>query len=398
MKIKNLFSFFFVLYCLLFFLLTSFFYLYSINLGSDGLSVPLFNGGDEKFYYEQALNIASNRPAVLTSIHAVILGWILKLFHTHEVFILRLFNFIGNISILIVGLKILFQVQMERRNLTSGIIFILLISYYPSYVENSSGSILRDCWIIFYYLLSIQILLMIIKTRKLNLKVIYSIILLLSLSLLFGYRDYALLSFLSSAVIYFLFIQRQQSLNRSKKIYFYIFFGFTLMYTFLKSYMFPIVNLSLQDILTYRVDNMELFAGRTQMNISLDQSNVFLFYVNYFNSIVSNAFGPFPWQFKSMGTVILFFAESLLFSFIALKIIKLRRRLNNFDFFLIINSLVWFMLIGIFNDNIGAAARLRMIGWFPLLIVFAKVYGEQLIHKKQLNDICNIENIGAENK
>ncbi|MGE7922551.1 hypothetical protein ACQKND_05145 [Viridibacillus arvi] len=170
------------------------------------------------------------------------------------------------------------------------------------------------------------------------------------------------------------------------------------MYTFLKPYMFPIVNLSLQDILSYRVDNMELFAGRTQMNISLDQSNVFLFYVNYFNSIVSNAFGPFPWQFKSMGTVILFFAESLLLSFIALKIIKLRRRLNNFDFFLIINSLVWFMLIGIFNDNIGAAARLRMIGWFPLLIVFAKVYGEQLIHKKQLNDICNNENIGAENK
>ncbi|WP_200748206.1 hypothetical protein [Viridibacillus soli] len=53
------------------------------------------------------------------------------------------------------------------------------------------------------------------------------------------------------------------------------------------------------------------------------------------------------------------------------------------------------MLIGIFNDNIGAAVRLRMDGWFPLLIVFAKVYGERPISKKQLSDICMINTVDA---
>ena len=149
LKIKDLFSFCIVLYCLIFFFLTSFIYLYSMYSGSDGLSIPLFKGGDDRFYYEQALNIAANRPADLTSIHSVVLGWVLKLFQTDEVFLLRGFNYIGNILILLVGLKIMFQLQTSKRNITSGIVLILLLSYYPSYLLNSNGSIIRDCWIIF---------------------------------------------------------------------------------------------------------------------------------------------------------------------------------------------------------------------------------------------------------
>ncbi|MEI4770534.1 hypothetical protein WAX74_12895 [Psychrobacillus sp. FJAT-51614] len=390
MKIKNLFSFCIVFNCLIFFFLTSFIYIYSMSLGYEGLAIPLFKGGDDRFYYEQALNIAYGRPADLTSIHAVVLGGILNLFQTDDVFVLRAFNFIGNILILFVGLKSLFLLQMANRNLTAGIIFVAILSYYPSYLMNSNGSIIRDCWIIFYYLLSILMLLKILQSREFYLKVINTIILLLSLLLLVGYREYALLSFLASAVIYFLLFERKQPLKNGKKIFVYVFFVFTIMYTFLKSFKFPIINLSIEDILEYRAVNIELYAGGSQMYISLDQTNVFLFYTNYLYSIFSNALGPFPWQFTGISSMILFFTESLLLFFISYKIYKLRWMLSKYDYFLIINSVIWFMLIGIFNDNIGAAARLRIVGWFPLVLVFSKVYGEHIVSKKSFREIKRI--------
>ena len=40
------------------------------------------------------------------------------------------------------------------------------------------------------------------------------------------------------------------------------------------------------------------------------------------------------------------------------------------------------MLISISNDNLGTAARLRMVGWIPLLIVFSKYYGKYLQQRK----------------
>lgn len=381
----NLFSFYIVLYCFLYFLLTSVIYLYSMSHGYDGLGIPLFGGGDDgEFYYQEALNVADGRLAVLTSIHSVILGWILKVFQTDEVYILRAFNFIGSVLTLFVGLKILSTLQLNKKNLTGGILFVLLLAYYPSFLLNSNLSIARDAWIVFYYLLSILLLFNVLRLKEVFVKALYFIFLLLSLWLLFGYREYGLLSFLASSILYFSFIHKKPSMKRIRFLVLFLVIGFSVIYTFLKSFTFPIVHLSLQDILGYRADGIELYAGGSQMNISLDQSNVVLFYINYFYSIVSNVLGPLPWQFTGISSVIIFFAESLLFLFIVYQLYKYRNNIGKYDYFLIINSVVWFMLIGIFNDNIGTAARLRMVGWVPLFIVFAKVYGEQLVIRQAL--------------
>lgn len=369
-----------VFYILLYFSMSSFFYYLSIHTGYNGLSFPLFGGEDDGvFYYNQALNVAANEEAILTSIHAVVLGWVLKFFNTDQVFLLRAFNLLGSVLTLFVGLKIVSLLQLGKRNIVAYTIFAILLAYYPSLLMNSNLSILRDPWIIFYYLLSILFLFNSLRANNLAVKLCNLVLLFLSLWMLYGYRDYALLCFLSSTLIYFLFIYQKKENQQNKSVFVYVIIGFSILYTFFKSFKFPIVELSLQNILLYRTSGLELAVRGSQMNISLDQSNILKFYVNYFYSVISNAFGPFPWQFTGVSSMILFFAESLLFLFIVYTLIKLRKKLNRYDLFIIVNSIIWFMFIGIFNDNFGTAARLRLVGWVLLFIVFAKVYGAQLM-------------------
>lgn len=373
----------FTIYCILFFSLSTLFYFLSIYTGGNGLAIAMFGGGDDgAFYYEQALNIVKGQPAILTSIHALILGWILKFFQTDEVFLLRAFNFIGNVLTLFVGLKVVSILQGEKKILSAKVIFTVLLAYYPSFLLNSNLSIIRDTWIIFYYLLSLLLLLNVLRLKHIPYKLANFVLLFISLWLLFGYRKYAVLGFVVASILYFIFFHFKRNRKALKRVVAVLFIGFSIVYTFLQSFKFPIVQLSIKDILLYRSNAMDIYAGGSQMNISLDKSNVILFYLNYFYSVISNAVGPFPWQFTGVSSIILFFAESLLFIFILWKLYKCRASFGKFDYFIIIHSIIWFMLIGIFNDNIGTASRLRMVGWIPLFVVFAKIYAEQLMLKK----------------
>ena len=205
---RFLIPFFIVLYCFLYFLLTSSFYFLSLSQGYEGLGLPLFGGGDDGvFYAEQAKNIANGLPAILTSVHALIYGYIFKLFNTESIFILRLFNYIGNVFLAIVSLLMLRKTVSYKMNFsTPGIVLVVLLLYYPSLLLNTNLSIYRDVWICFYYLWSIMLFanLFIVKSRWPLL--INFILLMVSVSLLGGYRKYALMSFLTGSVFYFIFI------------------------------------------------------------------------------------------------------------------------------------------------------------------------------------------------
>lgn len=384
-KNKNKYMLYIILYALTYFFASTLIYYISIFAGYSGLGLPVFGGGDDgEFYYQEAINVANDLPAILTSIHPKVQGLILKMFHTEEVFILKIFNLLGSLLTLLVCLRIISIIHKKERSFIVYKILIVMLAFYPSFLLNSNLSIIRDSWIVFYYMFSIYLTLNILKINNLYFKMINLVLLCFSLWMLMGYRKYALLSYLAALILYLLFISKKPSKKRIKILFLFTFAGFSIVYSFLKSYRFPVVNLSLEDVFAYRENGLEIYAGGSQMYISLDQSNVGLFYLNYIYSVISNSLGPFPWQFTGISTVLLFFTESILFLFIVYKIFKLRKKLSKFAYFLIINSIIWFMLIGIFNDNIGTAARLRMVGWVPLFIVFAKVYGEQLVQRKSL--------------
>ncbi|OMF59363.1 hypothetical protein BK139_13255 [Paenibacillus sp. FSL R5-0490] len=383
-KQNSLLALFFSLYCLVYFIITSILYYISISLGYDGLGIPFFGGGDDgEFYAEQARNIATNQPAILTSIHALVLGYILKIFNSDSIFLMKGFNYIGNILLAFIALFILKKtVKVPHVFNVSAIIMLIFFICYPSYLINSSLSIYRDTWISVYYILSVFAFISLFIQKGKPSKLFNAIILILSMSLLGGYRSYALLSFIIGSCIFLLFHRNKKEVRSGNKVIFISLIGFAFIYTAFRTYTFPIVGMSLQDALMYRNTAIELFAGGSQLNISLNQPNFILFLINYSYSVLSNALGPFPWQISGLSMVLVFISEGIPFLLICFLLYKKRKSFSATDTLLVIHAIVWFMLIGITNDNIGTAARLRMVGWIPLLIVFAKYMGFYITNKK----------------
>ena len=297
-KQSSLIAFFVVLYCFGYFVVSTILYYLSVSQGYGGIGLPLFGGGDDGVTYsKQAIDIANNLPVELTSIHALVLGYILKIFNSENLFLLKVFQYSADVMLAFVALVILKKtVKTYKVYNVSAIILLLLLLYYPSLLLNSTLSLYRDIWICLYYLLSILFFsnLFVVKSRWPFL--FNAFMLVMSVIMLGGYRKYALISFLIGSFVYLFFIWNRKRKVNYNKIFLVSIIGFSIAYTFLRTVTMPYVNLSFQGVLKYRQDSLDIYSGGSQMWISLDQPNIVWFYFNYFYSLISNTFGPLPWQ------------------------------------------------------------------------------------------------------
>lgn len=74
---------------------------------------------------------------------------------------------------------------------------------------------------------------------------------------------------------------------------------------------FTILGMSLRRALNYRAASLDHFHGGSQMWISLDQSNFFLFLINYAHSYIGNLIGPLPWHISGVSTLFIFLVETI---------------------------------------------------------------------------------------
>ncbi|MFF6017087.1 hypothetical protein VO178_05990 [Lysinibacillus fusiformis] len=368
-------------YSILYFLLSVTIYFISFSSGFNGLALPVFGGGDDgQFYYEQTLKFINNESYVYTSIHIWILGIVLKVFNTENVMVLRIFNFTGSFLLIILALLILKKIATFKAFHISASSLVVLLSFYPSLLLNSTLSIYRDVWIYTFFLWCSYLFINIFIAKGRWPRIVSGILLIVGMLTLGGYRKYALLSFLIGAGIYlFLNVFNRKNLNLLK-VSGILFVGLTVFYIFFKNMKIPVLGLSISDVLKYRQLGLE--AGGSQMGISLDQPNVLLFYVNYLYSLISNFIGPLPWQVTGGSTLIIMMTEGSVFLIIFIYLIRKVRFFSKVEVFLLIQSIVWFLLISISNDNFGTGSRLRIIGWLPLIIIFAKFLGENIYNKK----------------
>lgn len=369
-------------YSLLYFFLTTIIYFYSVLSGYNGLALPIFGGGDDgQFYYEQATNFVNGTPYVYTSIHIWLLGIVINIFNTDNVMVLRIFNYIGSLLILVIAILILKKITQDKVFHFSATILVALLAFYPSLLLNSTLSIYRDVWIYAFFLWSIYLFINLFISKGRWPKLCSAIFLVFTMIMLGGYRKYALLSFMiGSAVYLFMKILSKKKISIFK-FSIILFLGVSTFYMFLRDIKFPIVGLSFTDVLQYRELGLE--AGGSQMGISLDQSNLLLFYINYIYSLVSNFIGPLPWQVTGGSTLILMITEGILFFFMSIYLFRKIKYFSNIELYLFIQAVVWFLLISISNDNFGTGSRLRIVGWLPLIILFVKFYGEG-IYKRNL--------------
>ena len=371
-----------------YFILTTIAYIVAIKSG-NGVSWKIFGGGDDGFFYwMQAQNVAAGKAWKMTSIYPLIIGNLIKFTGINNVYLVRLFNYFGFILLALFSMRLI-QIQFlyEKEEIGSqGIcnaktLLLIAFLFYPDLLSINL-SIYRDVWIYMLYVLctylSIEIIFL---NRK---KVIDIALLVFFLTLLGLFRGYALFSFILAMGIYF-FYKKVESFVNIKRFTLLALMLFGIYYTFLMDFTF--LNISLERALDYRAKFIEIHPGSSQMWISLGKSNFILFLLNYIHSFIGNLMGPLPWHISGMPTLFVFFTETIPMCFILIFLWKEKNQLSKIQNYILLQGFVWIGLIGVTNDNLGAATRLRAIAWILILIVFVVVYS-----KKSLKRICSNRN------
>lgn len=378
---------------LMYFLISYFIYTIASKQGNEGVAIQILGGRDDGFFYwEQVKNIVSGDSAILTSIYPLIIGTVVKITGIQDVYIIRFFNYLGFVGFVFMSVWIIdFVFYYSNKNINetlnerSNSKTILIVSFiaYTSLLMYATFSIYRDIWIMFFYLLCILLSALIIFNPK---QTYLMVVLVPSLWIMGELRFYAVGSFMLTLIFYFAH-KKMKYIKRPLLIVGVFLTIFILYYTFLMDYQIPYLKMSLGDALDYRTSALTNFSGGSQMYIDLKKKFFGTFFVNYFHSYLSNFIGPLPWQIKNFGTLFLFVIESIPMVFI-LRFLWLKRIiLTPIHNYLLLHAFVWFGLIGLTNDNTGTAARLRMIGWVLILIVFGTVYSADKRNKeKKLSD------------
>lgn len=364
---------------IIYFVLTTLIFFLALKDGNDGIALKIFGGEDDGFFYwAQAKNVAAGKEWIRTSIYPLILGYLIKITNIESVYIIRLFNFVGFLLLLLVSKKVVKSQFAFESNKTlhkyynkSNVLLLICFLMYASLQMQVSLSINRDIWIYMFYTLSVYLSIKMIYYKENRL--FYFVALLPCLLMLGEFRDYALLSFGISLLITFCY-SKISLFNNSKRGLVFLIIGFVLYYSFFKE--FTVAGMSLSKALNYRYDGVISNTTGSQMGINLDQPNVILFFLNYVHSYIGNLLGPLPWHISGFSTLIVFFIETIPMCLILMFIWQKRNLLTKVQNYILIHSFVWIGLIAVTNDNVGTGSRLRLIAWILLLIVFVFLYAK----------------------
>lgn len=360
----------------LYLIITLLIYFVALKEGNNGITLNLFGGTDDGyFYWDQAQNIANGRPWIRTSIYPYIIGMLVKTTGINDVLIIRVFNLFGFILFLLTSIGLIkwqythdSAIYNKKMRYSSYMLLIILLLGYLSMHMIASLSIYRDIWISLFFSLSVLL------SSKILFKNTNSMItlsfLVLSGAALLGFRNYALAAFLTGLLIHLLFTR----IEKPARLIIIVTILFSLYYTFFIDLTLPLVNLSLRDALEFRSINLENFAGGSQMGIELVQSNFILFFLNYIVSYIGNLVGPLPWLINSPAMLLVFVFESLPMIYMLFYLYNKKNLITKGQRYILLQAFIWIAFIAISNDNIGTAARLRVISWVLIFTVIATIW------------------------
>ena len=107
-------------------------------------------------------------------------------------------------------------------------------------------------------------------------------------------------------------------------------------------------------------------AAESNLNIDLRDASPLKYGALWLYSTVSNTIGPLPFQVRTMAMAA-FMLEGLALCLVAWSIWRRRGHLDGRGRLILCVAGSWFAVIGLFNDNLGTAARLRVPAWVLLM-------------------------------
>ena len=140
-------------------------------------------------------------------------------------------------------------------------------------------------------------------------------------------------------------------------------------------------------LFAYRVGYLDIFfhyrayfkSGGSTLHISFFNVSPIRFISLYSYSVLTQLLG---FYFPNLRAVVLFLLESVPFMLGIFYIFKNRSRLQAFEKFLLLFSLVYATVWLLANDNLGTAVRLRMFNYVSVLIVVFSLYLRQKYAQK----------------
>lgn len=327
-----------------------------IIITNNLLNISLGGGDDANYYDSYALGYAD----IAVNIWPVILRYLNSIDLYYREGISYIFLFFNLFIIPIITNKISgISFKFDQKYYLFSFLICLV---YPT-LFFFTFDIYRDVFMLFSFLLSCLIV-----KKCLNSSSYLLFLSLFLLSLVMGLFLLGLRPYLGYAFLLALFLWKLKLTKRRLLIFFVLY----MLSLFIANY------LGVFKVLTdYRTGFEESESGST---LGLDFSNPIMFIPNLFLSMLGQLFGLY---ITNPFAIILFFIETVPFSFMIAYIIKNIKLADSFVRFLIIFFVLYASVWLIGNDNLGTALRLRFYNYFSVYICFFYILRLKKLHLKK---------------
>ncbi len=351
---------------------------WSVSIGKEGLS-PFANEGDDGgSYYRWARDIADGSETPLLNIYPLMLGFAMKATGVTDIFPYKLANCLVGCACVVPALLVFrfLAAHADRRGTSvSGAkpaaLVIALIGLYPSGMAFTLLSLYRDAWIYLLHLTAVYLVLRLMYSKSMLGKTAIIAALVPLLVLLQSFRWYACASVLLGVLIWAAFGIASQL--RRRRVRLQSLAGLAAM-AILTVWLASAQGISpgserLERLGSYRAGFSETGAG-SNLGVALPSVTDPRFLPLYAYSLISNVFGPFPYQASRSQALVAMITEVPVLLFVAIQVWKKRHYLDRGSALLLCQAAAWFLLIAYANDNLGTAARLRVVGWHCVFILY----------------------------
>lgn len=355
-----------------------FFHLWSVSVGRRGLSPSVIGGGDDGDFYLRVAEQVARTGEVAQGLPNPWLwpGLIGRLMYytgwqgTVPFKVVLFAASLGTAGVGVLLLRLL-AADVLRARVPARVEVALsgLLILFPSTLMVTSYSIYRDAVIYFLAMTSVYFVYRVLVRREWR----YWVPLAVSAWGLFEFRWYAAVAVGVGALLWF-----PLTGGRTRATMWKVGGVVATFATFGVAVQFGLLG-AIQENLEVR-DTFEVLGGGSNIGISYTGSSVFLWPLLYVYSFLSNAIGPLPNQINGLNTLMGFILEVPALLFVLSRVVKSRVSREPGPGLVLIIALCWFALIAIYNDNVGTALRLRIVGYQFLFVVaaFDAVYRARL--------------------
>jgi hypothetical protein len=353
-------------------------HLWSVHDGQDGFGFIAVGGGDDgRKYYRWATDIVNGvEPHSLRNGFPTVLSWLMRL-GVDSLLGLKIVNMlVGLAAPLLAGVMATFATVDPDAKRQSRALAILAVGLYPTAVYTSANSLLRDGWIFVGFLaaaLAAARVVTNIRRRDPQASrglVGWIAVFVAGAAFTAWFRPYSAVVLILGVAAFAVSIDPRvrRAIGRSPaRVVITVVITVSFFFLFIQLARGPIDAVFGWDPLEYRAQTK--LVGGSNFGLRYGDSpaaNVGL----YAYSLAANVLAPLPWQISTPEALIPLILETPILVALVVILVKRRSALrgNGSVRLWLAMAITWFAIVSVWNDNAGAAIRLRAPGVILLAI------------------------------